>query len=262
MMVCHAKGLNMDLAEHQQMLEYLRIAEQSKYRFEDIKARFEAEPATSYGEHMDRWIPDFEYAHRLLLDSITIHLPNSATAVELGAGTGRVSQRMLDAFPDLRLSLVDISANMLSAAQTRLAQYAPRCQFVVRDIFEEGFNFPANSVDCVVSVFAICHAQDVPVYRQLYGRIQRWLKPGGYFVCYDHVRGDTLALTALNAMWWHRLLAAGQTPDEAREGIVSTYQEDSPLSLRQHLGLLSAAGFSAADVLYKRDIFAIYASVK
>ena len=29
-----------------------------------------------------------------------------------------------------------------------------------------------------------------------------------------------------------------------------------------HLHLLSAAGFAAVDVLYKRDIFAIYAGVK
>jgi hypothetical protein len=88
------------------------------------------------------------------------------------------------------------------------------------------------------------------------------LKPQGYFVCYDHVLGDTFELTALNALGWHRLLSASQTAEQAREGIVGTYQEDSPLSLRHHLELLSAAGFAAVDVLYKRDIFAIYAAVK
>jgi hypothetical protein len=34
------------------------------------------------------------------------------------------------------------------------------------------------------------------------------------------------------------------------------------LSVRHHMQLLSAAGFQAADVRYKRDIFAIYAGVK
>jgi hypothetical protein len=61
---------------------------------------------------------------------------------------------------------------------------------------------------------------------------------------------------------WHRLLSASQTAKQAREGIVGTYQEDSPLSVRQHMELLAAVGFGAADVLYKRDIFAIYAGVK
>jgi ATP sulfurylase len=50
-------------------------------------------------------------------------------------------------------------------------------------------------------------------------------------------------------------------PYDAQE-LVSTYQEDSPLSLRQHLTQLTSVGFSSADVLYKRDIFAIYAANK
>jgi hypothetical protein len=57
-------------------------------------------------------------------------------------------------------------------------------------------------------------------------------------------------------------LSVHQSVEQAKDGIVSTYQEDSPLSLRQHLNLLSAVGFSAVDVLYKRDIFGMYAGIK
>lgn len=47
------------------------------------------------------------------------------------------------------------------------------------------------------------------------------------------------------------------------EHIFSNYRrEDSPLSLRQHLALLQRAGFSAADVLWKRFNFAVYVGVK
>jgi SAM-dependent methyltransferase len=161
----------MKSAEYNQIVAYLRHAAQSKYRYDDIKARFETEPAASYGMNMARWIPDFAYAHQLLLESIALHLPPNGIGLELGAGSGRVSKLLLETFPDLHLTLVDISANMLGEA-------------------------------------------------------------------------------------------ASQTADQAREGIVGTYQEDSPLSVRHHLHLLSAAGFAAVDVLYKRDIFAIYVGVK
>ena len=180
----------------------------------------------------------------------------------LGAGTGRVSRRLLEAFPQLALTLVDVSPNMLAAAAQRLAPYGDRCQFIVQDIFEPDLDFAPQSQDGVVSVFAICHARGRAVYEQLYRRIYNWLKPGGCFVCYDHVLGDSSALTALNALGWHRRLRASQTPAQAQEGIVGTYQEDSPLPLRQHFNLLSAAGFTIADVLYKRDIFAIYLGIK
>ena len=258
----------MDPSEYQQIVEYLNLAERTQYSAADIQARFQSEPASSYGEHMDRWIPDFDYAHQLLLDCLAIHLPPpaggapQAAAVELGAGTGRVSQLLLQAFPALRLNLVDLSPNMLAAAALRLAPYGDRCRLVEHDIFAPGLEIAPGSLDAVVSVFAICHARGSQVYAQLYRRIHTWLKPGGIFICYDHVLGDSPALTALNAMGWHRLLRASQNAAEAREGIVGTYQEDSPLSLREHLALLGAAGFSAADVLHKRDIFAIYLGVK
>jgi hypothetical protein len=43
----------MDPDEYQQIVDYLQIAEHSKYGNADIKARFQAEPASSYGAHMD-----------------------------------------------------------------------------------------------------------------------------------------------------------------------------------------------------------------
>ena len=252
----------MNHTEYDQISEYLNIAMQSKYTYRDIKARFESEPAPTYGENMAQWIPDFSYAHQLLLESIAIHLPKNAKGIELGAGSGRVSKLLLNAFSDLNLTLVDLSTNMLSEAEKQLAMYRHRCQFIEHDIFDPSLEFSAGSLDCVVSVFAICHAQGIEVYEQLYRRIFQWLKPQGYFICYDHVIGDTFQWTALNALGWHRLLAVRQTPEQCREAIVSTYQEDSPLSLRQHLTLLETSGFSAVDILYKRDIFAIYAGIK
>jgi tRNA (cmo5U34)-methyltransferase len=252
----------MQNAEYNQIVAYLRHAEQSKHSAHAIKARFEAEPATVYGSTMAAWIPDFAYAHQLFLESIALHLPPNSCGLAAGAGSGRVSRLLLERFPDLSLTLVDISANMLDEAARQLAPYAGRAQAMVHDIFNPQLDFPANTFDCVVSVFAICHAQGMDVYEHLYRRIVRWLKPHGSFVCYDHVLGDTFELTALNALGWHRLLLASQTPEQAREGIVGTYQEDSPLSVRHHLHLLSEVGFQAVDVLYKRDIFAIYAGIK
>jgi tRNA (cmo5U34)-methyltransferase len=258
----HQRKANMKSAEYNQIVAYLRHAEQSKFSYHDIKARFEAEPAAAYGANMASWIPDFAYTHQLLLESIALHLPPNGSVLELGAGSGRVSQLLLETFPDVHLTLVDISANMLGEAMRQVASYADRCQLTVHDIFDAGLDFPAHSFDGVVSVFAICHAQGRDVYEQLYRRIYHWLKPQGYFVCYDHVLGATFELTALNALGWHRLLCTTQTAEQAKEGIVGTYQEDSPLSVWQHLDLLSAVGFGAVDVLYKRDIFAIYAGIK
>src|SRR5688572_29647866 len=99
----------MDNTEYDQIMEYVQIASRSKYDPSDIKARFEAEPAAAYGTNMGRWIPDFEYAHQLLLESISLHIPAHSIGVDLGAGSGRVSKLLLDAFPSSHLTLVDLS---------------------------------------------------------------------------------------------------------------------------------------------------------
>lgn len=52
----HQQEGNMKNAEYNQIVTYLRQAEQSKYSDHDIKARFEAEPAAIYGTGMARWI--------------------------------------------------------------------------------------------------------------------------------------------------------------------------------------------------------------
>ena len=137
---------------------------------------------------MARWIPDFEYAHQLLIESLAIYIPDTAIGVDLGAGTGRVSKLLLNAFPSVQLTLVDISANMLGEAERQLSSHTDRCRFRVHDIFDEALDFPAGSLDFVVSVFAICHAQQVSTYANLYQRIHRWLKPGGIFVCFDELQ--------------------------------------------------------------------------
>ena len=190
----------MNHAGHAQIVSYLNEANQAKYSEQAIKDRFEAVPASLYGSDMARWIPDFEYAHKLLIESLAIHIPDAAIGVDLGAGTGRVSKLLLNAFPSVQLTLVDISANMLGEAERQLASHADRCHFHVHDIIDEALDFPAGSLDFVVSVFAICHAQPVTTYAHLYQRIHRWLKPGGIFVCYDHVLGGSPQLTALNAL--------------------------------------------------------------
>jgi hypothetical protein len=66
----------------------------------------------------------------------------------------------------------------------------------------------------------------------------------------------------LNVAGWQEFMLLSQSQEQVDGGILSTYQEDYPLSLHQHLTLLTEAGFEAADVLYKRDILAIYCGVK
>src|SRR5262245_37928356 len=96
----------MKSAEYNQIAAYLRQAEQSKYSYHDIKARFEAEPAAVYGTDMARWIPDLAYAHQLRPGSIALALPANGMGLELGAGSGQIQRCFLPALSKLSISVI------------------------------------------------------------------------------------------------------------------------------------------------------------
>ena len=55
----------------------------------------------------------------------------------------------------------------------------------------------------------------------------------------------------------------GRLDKAARERTLeSTYEEDSPLTLAQHMTLLQGVGFTAVDVLWKKAIFGLYIGIK
>jgi tRNA (cmo5U34)-methyltransferase len=248
--------------DHAEIAALLRLAHDTQWTYAAVRERFEAEVAPTYGQGMALWVPDYDYAHNLMRDALGMYLPEGGHVLDLGAGTGRFSKMILEHYGQCHVTLVDFSANMLQEASRKLSAFPGRYELLPGDFFNDWLEFADQSFDCVASVFAICHAREIHDYQRLYRKIHRWLKPTGCFLCYDHVLGDAEPFTVLNVAGWRMFLQANQPPESVEEGIVGTYQEDTPLSLRQHIDLLTQAGFTAVDVLWKRDIFAIYAGVK
>ena len=227
---------------------------------EEIKARFDAETAAVYSQRKPLWLPEHDYAMNLVLKALEPCLASSARVLDLGAGTGNLSRRILKAFKDCHVTLVDFSQNMLSEAPRVLAGFEGRYETVLQDFW--GAEFPEAGYHGVVASFAIHHGRGEAVYLDLYHKIYQWLKSPGVFVCCDVVEGDTPALAEMNEEGWRQFLRK-RFPAEEVERILSNYhREDSPLSLKQHLSLLTLAGFVSADVLWKRFNFGVYVGIK
>ena len=228
---------------------------------QEIRARFDAETAAAYSQRKPLWLPEHDYAMSLVLKVLKSYLPDSARVVDLGAGTGNLSRRVLKALPDCHVTLVDFSQNMLNEAPRLLAAFDGRYRIMLEDFWR--VEFPAGEYSGVVASFALHHGRGEAAYRNLYRKIYGWLEVPGIFVCCDVVQGDTPALAEMNEAGWRGFLQKRAFASEDIERIFSNYRrEDSPLSLRQHLDLLIQAGFSAADVLWKRFNFAVYAGIK
>ena len=228
---------------------------------EEIKARFDAETAAVYSQRKPPWLPGYEYALKLVLEILQLYLSPSARILDLGAGTGNLSRRVLQTLTGCHVTLVDFSQNMLNEAPLVLAGFEGRYETLLQDMWNA--HFPEGSCDAVVASFAIHHGRGQAVYKELYQEIFKWLRAPGIFACCDVVEGDTQAISELNEAGWRRFLRRKNFPPFEVERLFSNYRrEDSPLSLKQHLSLLTQAGFTAADVLWKRFNFSVYVGIK
>jgi tRNA (cmo5U34)-methyltransferase len=229
---------------------------------EKVKERFDREDPASYGKQIPKWFPDYTYVHGLILEVLRPYISAESLILDLGGGTGRIAGMLLDAFPSCRLVVQDISANMLSEVHHTLRTYRGRFECMEGDFFDRAFHIEPLRFDYIVFVHAIHHGRDPDVYLRLYQKIFKGLKPGGCFVCLDTVAGETLELDTLNYTDWADSLRSLYDPESIRQIVESTIREDSPLSLREHLDLLSVCGFSRTDVIWKKFIFCLYTGIK
>jgi ubiquinone/menaquinone biosynthesis C-methylase UbiE len=156
-------------------------------------------------------------------------------AVDLGCGPGHLVIKLAQAAPDLQVTGIDLSDEMLVEA----GRYARRSGLEDRIAFKKGdaaqIPFPADSLDLVVSTLSLHHWSD-PV--GALDEIARVLRPGGAFLVFD-LRRDMAAPFYL-LLWFAthcvvpRALRRVNEPLGSRDAAF-TLQEAAHLAAQSHL---------------------------
>jgi len=217
-----------------------------------------AEPTTVFDEHASHYngprrqlIPPFESFYGTAIGAIGLAGTDPRRILDLGAGTGMLSAMVLDAYSEASVTLFDFAPSMLEKAAASLDD--SRAETVVGDMYKA---IPEGPWDAIVSALAIHHLTDEGkgfVYRSACEQ----LKPGGVFVNAEHVYGPTEEMDA-EYRRWHRDKAheAGIT-DEDWAAAVERMTHDHLIPLSDQLRLLSEAGFTDVDCLFKDHGFAV-----
>jgi len=101
-------------------------------------------------------------------------LPRAAAVVDVGCGSGEISERLLDLLSGSRLTGVDIHAPHLERARARCARFGDRARFVTGDAF--ALELPDAAFD-----LAVCRhlTQAIPAPARAVAELARVTKPGG-----------------------------------------------------------------------------------
>ena len=133
--------------------------------------------ASEYDISRRRLIPCYDLFYATAADLAARSVKVSSPAIlDLGAGTGLLSEFVMQKVKKASLYLLDESSDMLANAQQRLAKYDP--QIFIQSMTEP---LPAITFHAVVSSLAIHHLTDEDK-RSLFKRIYQSLAPGGVFI--------------------------------------------------------------------------------
>ena len=134
-------------------------------------------------------MPQMRLLRRYVARRATTLAPGQGQAVDLGCGPGHLVFELARQAPELRVTGLDLSAEMLAEArrQSRSVGLGDRVSFELGDV--EQIPFEDNSLDLVISTLSLHHWPD-PV--AVFDEIDRVLRPDGVFLIFD-LRRDLVA---------------------------------------------------------------------
>ncbi|HEY1722485.1 MAG TPA: methyltransferase domain-containing protein [Magnetospirillaceae bacterium] len=222
-----------------------------------IAAKFDSSAAT-YDAARARLVPCFMRFYETVIALLPFSRDAAIDVLDLGAGTGLLAAWVAEAFPQAKMTLVDVAATMLERAKIRLASIAHTPTIVVSDYANAPLGGP---YDAVVSALSIHHCDD-DAKRALFKHVFAALRSGGVFVNAEQVAGPTPALDAEYERAWHAdIRAAGASEEEIAVAEIRMH-EDRCAPLDAQLAWLREAGFVDVDCRFKDGRFAVYSGRK
>jgi tRNA (cmo5U34)-methyltransferase len=164
-------------------------------------------------------------------------------------------------FPRSRVTLVDISVEMLRVARQRFTRESGRFEFRTMDYARKPLPSEDGGYDLVVSALSIHHLTHGDK-KELFGKVRRSLAVGGYFVNADQIAGDKAEEEMRFGDWWlGRVREAGVSERDLAAALLRM-RADWNATLGAQLVWMREAGFGEVDCRYKDHRFAVYSGKK
>ncbi|HEY0895089.1 MAG TPA: class I SAM-dependent methyltransferase [Sphingobacteriaceae bacterium] len=174
--------------------------------------------------------------------------------LDLGCGTGNLTEQIRLHFPQAEITAVDISGEILKECQARFTG-DPRMAYVQADFRD--LPFGPGSFDLVMSSIAIHHIGDADK-STLYRRIHDLLNPGGVFVFADQTRGITDEIYAMHMdRWKEAAFQLGSSQENWDMWMEHQQAHDHHTPVAWHLDELRESGFPQVDVLWKNIMWLV-----
>ena len=196
----------------------------------------------SYDETIRKFIPGYEAGLSKAAQIVASIRPD--WVLDLGAGTGALSEAVLTHEEVGCVEAIDIDPEMLENARVRLQRFAERAKFSLASFFD-----PLPECDAVTASLSLHHVPTLKEKTALFERIFSALRSGGVLVNADvTMSADKDEREAGFARWADHLVASGIDRQRAFEHFAEWAAEDTYFPLEAELEAMRMAGFRAECV--------------
>ena len=216
------------------------------------------EAAGGYDEARRLLVPGLDALYAALLEGVPFGVDEPIKVLDLGAGTGLLSAEISGRYPRARVTLVDLSVEMLRVARRRFVREPGRFEFRVMDFARKDL---PGGYDLVVSALSIHHLTDGDK-RELFEKVHGALVPGGLFVNVDQRLGETPEEEARYEEWWLRRVRGAGASERDLAAAFRRMRADKNATLADQLRWLGDAGFEGVGCTHEDHRFAVYGGRK
>lgn len=210
------------------------------------------EIALTYDSERKALIPCFDDFYQIIVDLSPIEKGEEIQILDVGAGTGLLTQFLLLKYPNASFTLIDISEEMLKVARQRFLG-KKNISYITSDYTKFRFD---DEFDLVASALSIHHLINEEK-AEFYVTIFDLLTPDGIFINGDQFAGTSEYNESIYQTNWISKIKSTELTRQQKKGAYKRMKIDKTATLNDNLNWLINAGFRDVDVFYKYFNFGI-----
>lgn len=221
-----------------------------------VKTAFDG-GAQTYDRARRQLIPCFDDFYGTALALIPNQPQASFRVLDLGAGTGLLSFLVARKFAKARITLMDISQEMLGKARERFAGTEERLECITGD-YANGFKGQFEVVISALSIHHLADADKIKLFKNIYDA----LPDGGIFINAEQILGPTPDIEQVYHETWLRQTRDLGVSDVDLNAALERMKADRMTPLDSQLNWLQQAGFGSVHCWYQNHRFAVFSGKK
>lgn len=198
---------------------------------------FFAARVNGYDEHMLRDVGGCADGYRLMAELVAKLKP--AKLLDLGCGTGLELDEIFKLLPDIDVTGIDMTAQML--AQILLKHPDKRLTLMLADYFKADYGDGYDAAVSFQTMHHFTHDEKLHIYRKIHDA----LKSGG-----TYIECDYMCTTQAQEDGFFAELARLKAEQRISDG---WFHFDVPCTVENQIKLLKAAGFVEVNQVYKQE---------